>query len=196
MAAGTYRARRGQHGWRVAGTRTTNGRGTVVIEEPAYTAFGFSDEEWGLLVGLPQAVLTAASAAESDSTRATMAESAAGLETISTGRESASPLVAAVAGEIVTRVGDPEAGEELPVIAPEDPRAYAEDVLGRAKAAAALLAEKVDEGEAGAYQHWLVEITDQVVGAATSGGILGLGGSQVSPSERRFRDRLAQVLND
>ncbi|WP_216592622.1 hypothetical protein [Verrucosispora sioxanthis] len=158
-----------------------------MIEEPAYTGFGFSDEEWGLLVGLPQSVLTAASAAESDGTKATMAEGAAGLETISGGRESASPLVAAVAGEIVTRVGDPEAGEEMP---------YAEDVLGRAKEASALLAAKVDEGEAGAYRHWLVEIADQVVGAASTGGVLGLGGTEVSPSERRFRDRLSQILND
>ncbi|MBL6279424.1 hypothetical protein JMF97_25040 [Micromonospora fiedleri] len=167
-----------------------------MIEEPAYTGFGFTDEEWGLLVGLPQSVLTAASAAESDGTKATMAESAAGLESISAGRESASPLVAAVAGELVTRVGDPEAGEELPAIAPADPRAYAEDVLVRAKEAMALLAAKVDSGEAGAYRHWLVEIAERVVGAASSGGVLGLGGSQVSPSERRFRDRLAQVLDD
>ncbi|MEU6022820.1 hypothetical protein ACGFIK_16330 [Micromonospora sp. NPDC048871] len=167
-----------------------------MIEQPAYTGFGFTDEEWGLLVGLPQSVLTAASAAESDGTKATMAESAAGLESISAGRESASPLVAAVAGELVTRVGDPEAGEELPAIAPADPRGYAEDVLARAKAAMELLAAKVDEGEAGAYRHWLVEIADQVVGAASSGGVLGLGGSVVSASERRFRDRLQQVLND
>ncbi|MGC5334352.1 hypothetical protein [Micromonospora sp. DT62] len=167
-----------------------------MIEQPAYTGFGFSDEEWGLLVGLPQSVLTAASAAESDGTRRTMAENAAGLETIAAGRESASPLVAAVAGEIVTRVGDPEAGEEMPVIAPSDPRAYLEDVLGRAREAAVLLAARTDEGEAGAYKHWLVGIAEQVVGAASSGGILGLGGDVVSDSERRFRDRLSQVLND
>lgn len=62
-----------------------------MIEQPAYTGFGFSDEEWGLLAGLPQAVLAAASVAEHDSARRTMAENAAGLETIATGRESASP---------------------------------------------------------------------------------------------------------
>jgi hypothetical protein len=118
------------------------------------------------------------------------------LESIATGRESGSPLVAAVAGEIVARVGDPEAGEELPVIAPADPRAVIEDVLNRAASAARLLAEKVDEGEAGAYKHWLVEIAEHVVSAASSGGILGLGGDVVSDSERRFRDRLSQVLND
>ncbi|MFG1952874.1 hypothetical protein [Micromonospora sp. NPDC048830] len=167
-----------------------------MIEQPAYTGFGFSDEEWGLLVGLPQSVLTAASAAEHDGARRTMAENAAGLETISAGRESASPLVAAVAGEIVVRVGDPEAGEELPLIEPADPRAAIEDVLNRAAEAARLLAARVDEGEAGAYKHWLVEIAEHVVSAASSGGILGLGGDVVSDSERRFRDRLAQVLND
>ncbi|MER6594185.1 hypothetical protein ABT214_20520 [Micromonospora purpureochromogenes] len=167
-----------------------------MIEQPAYAGFGFSDEEWGLLVGLPQAVLTAASAAEHDGSRRTRAENAAGLETISAGRESANPLVAAVAGEIVSRVGDPEAGEELPVIEPADPQALIDDVLARAGQASALLAARVDEGEAGAYKHWLVEIAEQVVGAAPTGGLLGLGGDQVSDSERRFRDRLSHVLND
>ncbi|NYF58318.1 hypothetical protein [Micromonospora purpureochromogenes] len=167
-----------------------------MIEQPAYTGFGFSDEEWGLLVGLPQAVLTAASAAEHDGSRRTRAENAAGLETISAGRESANPLVAAVAGEIVSRVGDPEAGEELPVIEPADPQALIDDVLARAGQASALLAARVDEGEAGAYKHWLVEIAEQVVGAVASRGLLGLGGDQVSDSERRFRDRLSHVLND
>jgi hypothetical protein len=168
----------------------------IVIEQPAYTGFGFSDEEWGLLAGLPQAVLTAASAAESDGTKRTMNENAAGLETISAGRESASPLVAAVAGEVVSRVGDPEAGAELPAITPAEPQAMIDDVLARARQATALLAAKVDEGQAGAYRHWLVEIAEQVVTAAPSGGLLGMGGDLVSDSERRFRDRLSEVLND
>jgi hypothetical protein len=171
-------------------------KGRCRDEQPAYTGFGFSDEEWGLLVGLPQSVLTAASAAESDGTRRTMAENAAGLETIASGRESANPLVAAVAAEIVTRVGDPEDGAELPTIAPADPRAMIDDVLVRSGEAAALLAVRVDEGEAGAYKHWLVEIAEQVVTASSSGGLLGLGADVVSDSERRFRDRLSHVLND
>lgn len=167
-----------------------------MIEQPAYTGFGFSDEEWGLLVGLPQAVITAASAAESDGTKRTMAESSAGLTAISAGRESASPLVAAVAGEVVSRVGDPETGAELPVITPTEPQVAIDDVLARAGQATTLLAAKVGEGQAGAYKHWLVEIAEQVVTAASSGGILGLGGDVVSDSERRFRDRLSEVLND
>ena len=93
-------------------------------------------------------------------------------------------------------MGDPETGAELPVIAPADPKAMIDDVLARAGEASALLAARVDEGEAGAYKHWLVKIAEQVVGAASSGGILGLGGDAVSDSERRFRDRLSHVLND
>ncbi|MFY1632638.1 hypothetical protein ACN27F_04995 [Solwaraspora sp. WMMB335] len=163
---------------------------------PVYTELGFSDEEWGLLVGLPHAVLTAASAAESDGGRRTRAENAAGLDAVGAGRESASPLVAAVAGELVSRVGDPEAGEELPVLEPADPQALISDVLGRATEAARLLADRADDGEAGAYKHWLVGIAEQVVSAAPSGGVLGIGGDTVTESERRFRDRLAHVLYD
>jgi hypothetical protein len=166
-----------------------------VTDQPAYSAFGFTDAEWGLLVGLPQSVLTAASAAESDGTRRTLAENAAGLEAIASGRESASPLVTAVAGELVSRVGDPEVGEELPAIEPPDPAAYIDDVLDRARKASQLLSSTTDEGEAGAYKHWLVTIAEQVVTAAPTGGILGVGGDVVSDSERRFRDRLATVLN-
>jgi hypothetical protein len=156
----------------------------------------FSDDEWGLLVGLPQSVVTAASAAEADGVRRTLAEGEAGLEAIAAGRESGSPLVTAVAHELISRVGDPEEGEEPPVIEPPDPSAAIADTLDRARTAAALLARKVDEGEAGAYKHWLVNIAEHVVSAAPSGGILGVGGDLVSESERRFRDELARALND
>jgi hypothetical protein len=167
-----------------------------VSDQPLSTEFGFSDAEWGLLVGLPQSVLNAASAAEHDGTRRTLAESHAGLEAIASGRESPSPLVTAVAGELVSRVGDPETGEELPAIEPPDPEAFIGDVLDRAGKAAALLAARAGEGEAGAYKHWLVTIAEQVVTASPSGGILGVGGDLVTDAERRFRDRLAAVLDD
>jgi len=167
-----------------------------VTDEPVYAQFGFDDAEWGLLVGLPQSVLTAASAAESDGTRGTMAESAAGMDTISAGRESASPLVAAVAGELVSRVGDPERGEELPAVELADPRAYAADVLARTHTATLLLADRVGDGDAGAYRHWLVRIAEQVVTASSTGGVFGLGGDLVTEPERRFRDELAQILTD
>ncbi|MEU8813190.1 hypothetical protein [Actinoplanes sp. NPDC048796] len=165
-------------------------------DEPLYSKLGFTDPEWGLLVGLPQSVLTAASAASPDSTRKTRQESAAGLDVISDARASASPLVAAVAGAIVSRVGDPDLGEEPPVIEPGDPIAYAEDVLGRAAEANALLTVKADQADAETYKHWLVEIAESVVGAASTGGVLGIGAETVTDNERAFRDDLAKALAD
>jgi len=156
----------------------------------------FSDQEWGLLVGLPQAVAVAASAAEADGIRATIAESQAGLDAISAGRESGIPLVQDIAQELVSRVGDPEDGEQAPLIELPNRETAVADVLARARAAAVLLAEKADEGEAGAYKHWLVNIAEQVVAAASSGGVLGVGGDLVSESEQRFVDRLSKTLND
>lgn len=175
---------------------TVRGKEPAVTDQPVYTRLGFSDEQWGLLVGLPQAVLTAASAAESDGTRRTRVESAAGLEAVAAGRESASPLVTAVAGELVSRLGDPEVGEELPLLEPADPKAMIADLLDRARTVSILLSHTVDEGEAAAYKHWLVTIAEQVVGAAPSGGVFGVGGDVVSAAERCFRDELAQVLGD
>ena len=165
-----------------------------MTDEPLYSKLGFTDSEWGLLVGLPQAVLTAASVATHDSARKTRAESEAGLEKISDARGSASGLVAAVARAVLAQAGDPELGEEAPVIEPADPIGYAEDVLGRAAEVSALLAVKAQPADAETYKHWLVEIADTVVGAASTGGLLGLGGEAVTDSERSFRDRLAKNL--
>lgn len=165
-------------------------------DEPLYSKLGFTDTEWGLLVGLPQSVLTAASAATPDSARKTRAENEAGREVISDARQAASPLVAAVAGALLSEVGDPELGEEAPVIEPGDPIGYAEDVLQRTAEANALLSAKAEPADAETYRHWLVEIADSVVGAASTGGVLGIGGEQVTPSERDFRDALAKALSD
>lgn len=165
-----------------------------MTDEPLYSRLGFTDAEWGLLAGLPQSVLTAASAATPDSARKTRAEVAAGLDRISDARASASPLVAAAASAAVVEAGDPELGEEPPVIEPSDPAGYAADVLGRAAEANALLAVKASPADAETYKHWLVEIADEVVGAASSGGVLGIGGESVTESERSFRDDLAKIL--
>lgn len=156
----------------------------------------YSDEEWGLLVGLPQSVVVAASNAEPDGSRATHAEGQAGLEAISTGRENASPLVARIATELAGRVGDPEVGEEAPMIELPDPQAAIADVLQRARLASELLATREHEDDANAYRHWLVGIAEDVVQAARSGGVLGIGGELVSETERQFVDELSAVLRD
>lgn len=167
-----------------------------MTDQPLYATFGFTDSEWGLLAGLPQSVLTAASLATHDSARKTRAETAAGLDQISDARASASPLVTAIAKAVLDLTGDPDRGEELPAIEPADPEGYSQDVLGRAAEANALLAAKADPADAETYKHWLVEIAETVVGAASSGGVLGIGGDVVTDNERNFRDALAKALSD
>jgi len=166
-----------------------------MTDEPLYVKWGFTDAEWGLLVGLPQAVLTAASAASQDGARKTRAENEAGLDKISEARASASAIVSEVAQEALGAAGDPELGEDPPVIEPADPIGYARDVLVRATEANAVLAAKVGPADAETYKHWLVEIADSVVGAASTGGVLGIGGETVTDRERNFRDNLAQALS-
>ncbi|MBB2942874.1 hypothetical protein FB565_002587 [Actinoplanes lutulentus] len=165
-----------------------------MTDVPLYAKLGFTDAEWGLIAGLPQSVLTAASAATHDSARKTRAEVAAGLDRISDARASASQLVSAAASAAVGEAGDPELGEEPPVIEPSDPAGYAADVLGRAAEVATLLSIKASAADAETYKHWLVEIADEVVGAASTGGVLGIGGDTVTENERTFRDDLAKIL--
>ncbi|GAA1819693.1 hypothetical protein HC028_11105 [Planosporangium flavigriseum] len=156
----------------------------------------YSDTEWGLLVGLPESVMMAAIFAESDNTNRTASESSAGLDAIAAGCDSGSNLVRDVATELVTRLGDPETGELPPMLEIGTREVDPNEVLTRARMVADVLAAKAGPGEAAAYRHWLVGIADQVVNAAKSGGFLGIGGSWVSESERRFVDELSTVLND
>lgn len=156
----------------------------------------YSDEEWGLLVGLPESVMMAAINASDDNVNRTADESGAGLDAIAAGRDSGSTLVRDVAVELITRLGDPETGDLPPVLETGSRRIDMDDVLSRARAATDVLAAKAGPGEAAAYRHWLVGIADQVVNAAKSGGFLGIGGSWVSDSERQFVDELSMVLND
>jgi hypothetical protein len=160
-----------------------------VETEPKYT-----DEEWGLLVGLPQSVLIAASQAEADGSRRTREEWTVGMTAIADGRGSSSSLVQSVAADVVAHQGDITDGEDPPIIEFPDREAGLADVIARAKSAHELLATKAEPADAESYRYWLVTVAEQVVGAARSGGVLGLGGDQVTPAERSFRDTLAIAL--
>jgi hypothetical protein len=156
----------------------------------------FGAEEWNLLLDLPQNVIAAASAAESDSTRRTLAEGVAGLDAIAEGRGSGNPLVETVAGKLVRRLGDPAHGADSPIARGNvDANSMIESCLARVSTANDVL-RKVSDGDAGAYRHWLVSIAESVVSAATTGGKMGVGGEQVTAAERAFVARLGQMLGD
>jgi hypothetical protein len=94
----------------------------------------------------------------------------------------------------VARQGDVEEGEEPPVIAFPDRDAGIADVLQRAGAVHSLLAAKAEDADAEAYRFWVVTVAEQVVSAAKSGDVFGIGGDVVTEPERRFRDDLAAAL--
>jgi hypothetical protein len=157
----------------------------------------YTDQEWGLLIGLPQAVLIATSSMESDGANRTLSEISAGVSAIAAGRTVGSPLVRDVSTELVALLGDPQESDDVdraPVEMPD--RADADEVVARARVVADLLADKSGPGDAAAYKHWLVTIADQVANAAKSGSFLGIGGEWVSDSERHFLDQLRAVLDD
>ena len=154
----------------------------------------FDRTQWQLLVQLPMWVAQAASAAERDSARHTAEEEEAGLLAIADGRTSPSPLVAAIAIDLVEVYDEQRPDPTAPKIDPHHPEAGLAEVLDRARQGAALMIATAEPAEAAAYRRWLLAITDTVIGAVRSGAVLGLGGQTVSENERRFREQLARAL--
>ena len=152
----------------------------------------FTDSEWDLLVELPRWVAQAASAAEPNNARQASAEEESGLLAIADGRQSASPLVAELARQLVNVYDEPRPGGVT--IDFRDVAAGLATVLERAREVSQLLVAKMDAADAGAYRQWLLAITDTVIGTVRSGSVLGLGGSVVSDAERRFRHDLNRAL--
>jgi hypothetical protein len=150
----------------------------------------FSPEEWELLVRLPGQVVIAATSAEADGARRTVAEGLAGLDAIAAGRSSANPLVRTVVSTIYAEhdASQPAAEEFV------DRAAGLAAVLMSCHRAAGLLAERSADDDRLAYQAWLQSIAERVCGAASSGGMFGLGGDLISAAEAQFLDDLSRAF--
>jgi hypothetical protein len=149
---------------------------------PSVTAPSFSSSEWDLLVRLPGRVLVAATSAERDSARRTVAECLAGVDAIAAGRSSHIPLLQ----EIVAAIYSEQVGDHDPLEF-ADPRSGIASVLADCRAAARTLERRVLNADATAYRDWLVDIAVSVCSAARPG-------SRVTPAERRFLADLALAL--
>jgi hypothetical protein len=152
----------------------------------------FSREEWELLVKLPGRVVVAATSAQADSARRTVAEGLAGIDAIAAGRASASRLVRDVVAAIYAETEDDDqpVAEEF-----HDRPAGIADVLGACRAAGRLLVARTGREDSDAYRHWLEAIAARVCQAARTGGLLGLGVPLVSPAERQFLAELAGAFD-
>jgi hypothetical protein len=158
----------------------------------ARTELPFQRDEWDLLVRLPGRVVVAATSAQPDTARRTVAEGLAGIDAIAAGRASASRLIRDVVAAIYAETGDdePPTAEEF-----HDRVGGIADVLVGCRAAARVLAERAGREDLDAYRHWLEAIAARVCQAARTGGVLGLGGQLVTPAEQRFLAELGAAFD-
>jgi hypothetical protein len=155
------------------------------------TRMAYPPAEWALLVRLPARVMIAATSAEADRPRRTVAEGLAGMGAIAAGRASDSDLVRAVVAAIYARSEDDQpVAEEF-----TDRAAGLAEVLAACEAAIGVLAARADPADSAAYRQWLQSIAARVCGASRSGGIRGIGGDRFSAAERRFLADLREALS-
>ena len=153
-------------------------------------AGSFARDEWELLTTLPRRVLIAATSAEADTQRRTVAEGLAGIEAIAAGRSSESALVR----EVVTAIYAEEDADAPTAEEFDDRTAGIAQTLAACRHATALLSARGTPSDAAAYRSWLTDVAAAVCGAAKTGGVLGIGGARISVAERRFLDELRDSL--
>jgi hypothetical protein len=76
----------------------------------------------------------------------------------------------------------------------KDPAALAGRVQEAVREALAILEQKATPEEAEAYRQFVMKVADTVAHAHKEGGVLGIGGKQVSDSEQAALDDLAATL--
>jgi hypothetical protein len=153
----------------------------------------FAKEEWDLLVKLPRWVVRAASASQPDNARRTMIETEAGFLSVAEGRTLGSDLVKDIAQDTMGVFDDKRGLPESAGISFEDLDSGMTAVIERAQAALALMENRAPD-DAAAYRRWLLAISDTVIAAARSHGVLGVGGTYVTDLEKGFDHRLEQAL--
>jgi hypothetical protein len=162
--------------------------------EPSFgqspAAGSFARDEWELLTTLPRRVLIAATSAEADSHRRTVAEGLAGIEAIAAGRASDSALVR----EVVTAIYAEEDADTPTAEEFTDRAAGINQTLAACRHASEVLDTRGTRADAEAYRSWLTDVAAAVCGAARTGGMVGFGGARISVAERRFLDELRDAL--
>jgi len=145
----------------------------------------FSHSEWDLLVRLPGRVVIAATSADADGSRRSVAEALAGLDAIAAGRDSPNALVREVVGAIYA-----EHGADADFDATDRETGLAQVVVACREAAAALT-EHGTPADRAAYEQWLESIAFRVCDAS---GPAAEGASALGATEKRFLDELSEAF--
>jgi hypothetical protein len=143
-------------------------------------ALDYSEDEWKLLITVPQTVAGAVMVAHSGGL---MRETLAMLEAFDLARQqfSGSRLVETVLdgvqrGDTTVEEGSPHDPPNAP------PHSMEEDALAESRQAAELL-RRAPEDEAEAYRQFVHFLANHVAGAAKEGGFFGIGGKRFSTEE-------------
>lgn len=152
------------------------------------TRTDFTDDEWRLLTEAPGWVTAGVMASAPSGPVGAVHEVAALARDLQIVLEDGSSceLVEAVVTDLTHQEGS------------EAPGGHVDDVPGRARAAcrdvSALLAMRLDEGEATCFKRWLLAVGRDVSEAAVEGGFLGEGGVRVDEGEAAFLEAVAGDL--
>ncbi|NTU84161.1 MAG: hypothetical protein HGA45_33130 [Chloroflexales bacterium] len=159
----------------------------------------YSDEEWATIIAAPVAVIAAVIGSSPSGPVAIMREVGAAVGRFEQAAQElrGNPLIAAVLVTLKGRfeaftgkAGDP-AAEQVDIIALGKDQ---ERAVAACRAARDLLDHKAPAEPAAELRAWLYSIAEAVAEAAPEGGFLGIGGEQVSASERAVLARLAEAL--
>lgn len=151
----------------------------------------FDPDEWTLIVRVPRWVVNGASIAERHNANRTRKKVEAGFIAIAEGRSTGNVFVREVAQSCMEFFDTTLAQTGIKAAEPELAVAT---VLERVGAAARAVRAKAVPADAAAYCQWLLTITDVVINAGQSDGVLGFGKVQVTPAELRFREQMALAL--
>jgi hypothetical protein len=150
----------------------------------------FTDEEWTRLKRSPFVAGMAISLSDPGGPIELAKETAATLKTVTNaaGHSDQSPLVAAIAGEVLA-----EAHAHKNPLKDFKPKA-GQEILQELGACNAIVSGKATPEEADAYRAWLNEAAQEAANAAKEGGFFGFHAVRVSEGEQRMLDMLAEVL--
>jgi hypothetical protein len=161
------------------------------------TKANFTPDEWKLMLESPMMVGIAVSAADPSGIFGMLRESMASAGALVKAKidPNADELIKAVADDYGTSEGRRIAQDELKAslagAKPADIRAKAIDAMRQVSA----LVDAKAPADATAFKMWLRHAAQSVADAASEGGFLGFGGTQVSDAEKATLAEIASALN-
>jgi len=156
----------------------------------------FTPEEWKAILASPMLAGLAVTLAEPSGLWGTLKESMASAQALlAAGNDpKASPLMKALLADMETSDGRSVAREEVKIeLTGKSTADLKEQVIAKLTKVGEILDAKAP-GDAAAFKTWLKYVADQVAEAASEGGMLGFGGTQVTDAERATVSEVGRAL--